>query len=153
MQRFRGGLVSEPHRLCGPLNSRLESNINEEEGAIQPPNSQTLHPYPQTRPPNPPTSYSDPQTLHHTSLNPSTINPEALPHYDSTGCIFLMSQPPNPTPCTPHPESNPLNPDGPEPRKPKRNLSTLHPPPCISNITIGPSKIIPNPFLAPLPRF
>ena len=32
VQRFRGGLVSKAHRLCVSLNSRLESN-KEEEGA------------------------------------------------------------------------------------------------------------------------
>ena len=35
MQRFRGGLVSEAHRLGVSLNSRLESN-KEEEGAKVP---------------------------------------------------------------------------------------------------------------------
>ena len=30
-QRFRGGLVSKAHRLCVILNSRLESNKEEEE--------------------------------------------------------------------------------------------------------------------------
>ena len=32
MQRFRGGLVFKAHRLCVSLNSRLESNKDEEEG-------------------------------------------------------------------------------------------------------------------------
>jgi len=31
-QRFRGGLIFEAHRLCVSLNSRLESNKEEEEG-------------------------------------------------------------------------------------------------------------------------
>jgi len=31
VQRFRGGLVFEAHRLCVSLNSRLESNKEEEE--------------------------------------------------------------------------------------------------------------------------
>ena len=31
MQRFRGGLVFKAHRLCVSLNSRLESNKEEEE--------------------------------------------------------------------------------------------------------------------------
>ena len=31
MQRFRGGLVHKAHRLCVSLNSRLESNEEEEE--------------------------------------------------------------------------------------------------------------------------
>ena len=31
MQRFRGGLVFKAHRLCVALNSRLESNKEEEE--------------------------------------------------------------------------------------------------------------------------
>ena len=30
MQRFRGGLVFKAHRLCVSLNSRLESNTEEE---------------------------------------------------------------------------------------------------------------------------
>ena len=33
MQRFRGGLVFKAHRLCVSLNSRLESNDEEEEVA------------------------------------------------------------------------------------------------------------------------
>jgi len=33
MQRFRGGLVFKAHRLCVSLNSRLESNKEEEERA------------------------------------------------------------------------------------------------------------------------
>jgi len=33
MLRFRGGLVSKAHRLCILLNSRLESNKEEEEGS------------------------------------------------------------------------------------------------------------------------
>jgi len=32
VQRFRGGLVFKAHRLCVSLNSRLESNKEEEEG-------------------------------------------------------------------------------------------------------------------------
>ena len=32
MQRFRGGLVFKAHRLCVSLNSRLESNKEEEKG-------------------------------------------------------------------------------------------------------------------------
>jgi len=32
MKRFRGGLVFQAHRLCVSLNSRLESNKEEEEG-------------------------------------------------------------------------------------------------------------------------
>ena len=32
VQRFRGGLVFKAHRLCVPLNSRLKSNKEEEEG-------------------------------------------------------------------------------------------------------------------------
>ena len=32
VQRFRGGLVFEAHRLCVSLNSRLESNKEEEKG-------------------------------------------------------------------------------------------------------------------------
>jgi len=32
VQRFRGGLVFEAHRLCVSLDSRLESNKEEEEG-------------------------------------------------------------------------------------------------------------------------
>ena len=32
MQRLRGGLVFKAHRLCVSLNSRLESNKEEEEG-------------------------------------------------------------------------------------------------------------------------
>jgi len=31
MQRLQGGLVSKAHRLCASLNSRLESNKEEEE--------------------------------------------------------------------------------------------------------------------------
>ena len=31
-KRFRGGLVFKAHRFCVSLNSRLESNIEEEEG-------------------------------------------------------------------------------------------------------------------------
>ena len=31
MQRFRGGLVFKAHRLCVSLNSRIESNKEEEE--------------------------------------------------------------------------------------------------------------------------
>jgi len=31
VQRFRGGLVFKAHRLCASLNSRLESNKEEEE--------------------------------------------------------------------------------------------------------------------------
>jgi len=31
VQRFRGGLVFKAHRLCVSLNSRLESNKEEEE--------------------------------------------------------------------------------------------------------------------------
>ena len=34
MQRFRGGLVLKAHRLCVSLNSRLESNIEEQGGAF-----------------------------------------------------------------------------------------------------------------------
>ena len=34
MQRFRGGLVFKAHRLCASLNSRLESNEEEEEGTL-----------------------------------------------------------------------------------------------------------------------
>ena len=35
MQQFRGGLVFEAHRLCVSLNSRLESNTEEEgEGVV-----------------------------------------------------------------------------------------------------------------------
>ena len=34
MQRFRGGLLFKAHRLCVPLNSRLESN-EEEEGNLR----------------------------------------------------------------------------------------------------------------------
>jgi len=33
VQRFRGGLVFKAHRLCVSLNSRLESNKEEEEEA------------------------------------------------------------------------------------------------------------------------
>jgi len=33
VQRFRGGLVFKAHRLCVSLNSRLESNKEEEEGS------------------------------------------------------------------------------------------------------------------------
>ena len=33
VQRFRGGLVFEAHRLCVSLNSRLESNKEEERSA------------------------------------------------------------------------------------------------------------------------
>ena len=32
MQRFRGGLIFKAHRLCASLNSRLESNKEEQEG-------------------------------------------------------------------------------------------------------------------------
>jgi len=34
LERFRGGLVFKAHRLCVSLNSRLESNTEEEEGAL-----------------------------------------------------------------------------------------------------------------------
>ena len=34
MKRFRGGLVFEAHRLCVSLNSRLESNKEEEDPEI-----------------------------------------------------------------------------------------------------------------------
>ena len=34
VQRSRGGLVFEAHRLCASLNSRLESNNEEEEGTL-----------------------------------------------------------------------------------------------------------------------
>ena len=34
MQRFRGGLVFTAHRLCVSLNSRLESNKEEEDGGV-----------------------------------------------------------------------------------------------------------------------
>ena len=34
MQRFRGGLVFKAHRLCVALNSRLESNKEEEDLAV-----------------------------------------------------------------------------------------------------------------------
>ena len=33
VQRFRGGLVFQAHRLCVSLNSRLEGNKEEEKGA------------------------------------------------------------------------------------------------------------------------
>ena len=36
MQRFRGGLVFKAHRLCVSLNSRLESNKEEEETCTKP---------------------------------------------------------------------------------------------------------------------
>ena len=35
VQRFRGGLVSKAHRLCVSLNSKLESNKEEEERSQQ----------------------------------------------------------------------------------------------------------------------
>ena len=35
MQRFRGGLVFKAHTLCVSLNSRLESNKEEEARALQ----------------------------------------------------------------------------------------------------------------------
>ena len=35
VKRFRGGLVSEAHRLCGSLNSRLESNKEEEDSSCR----------------------------------------------------------------------------------------------------------------------
>ena len=34
VQRFRGGLVFKAHRLCVSLNSRLESNKEEEDAAV-----------------------------------------------------------------------------------------------------------------------
>ena len=34
MQRFRGGLVFEAHRLCVSLNARLEHNKEEEDGPL-----------------------------------------------------------------------------------------------------------------------
>ena len=34
VQRFRGGLVFKAYRLCVSLNSRLESNKEEEEGSV-----------------------------------------------------------------------------------------------------------------------
>ena len=34
LQRFRGGLVFKAHRLCVSLNSRLESNKEEEEAEL-----------------------------------------------------------------------------------------------------------------------
>jgi len=34
VKRFRGGLVFKAHRLCVSLNSRLESNKEEEEGTL-----------------------------------------------------------------------------------------------------------------------
>jgi len=35
VQRFRGGLVFKAHRLCVSLNSRLESNKEEEEEEVK----------------------------------------------------------------------------------------------------------------------
>ena len=35
VQRFRGGLVFKAHRLCVSLNSRLESNKEEEETTLE----------------------------------------------------------------------------------------------------------------------
>ena len=50
MQRFRGGLAFKAHRLCVSLNSRLESNEEEEEkdavfvGGFMPQNLRSLPP-------------------------------------------------------------------------------------------------------------
>ena len=47
VQQFRGGLVSQAHGLCVPLNSRLESNESDEEGAptrLCTPAEHPLHP-------------------------------------------------------------------------------------------------------------
>ena len=38
VQRFRGGLVFKAHRHCASLNSRLESNKEEEKGRAPPRN-------------------------------------------------------------------------------------------------------------------